>query len=230
MRTRTPYIHLFLLILLLLSCCNKWQNKDPYPEIELPIYQGASEVSINYDNKIYGKSLRYFLNEKFPAPDVIKFYELYLSRKGFKKFANYPYTDSGWVKFNNNTLNWDISANSPPARYFTAWIDKDYHLIFKLTFMFENSEKLSVTCFIHPYVSHNSFIAFDNKVKKIGREKEFAEFLSKYTKTDHTIDIERALKENPDNEIIKEFAHIAEQNKIDIEKAYKAYKQSLKEK
>ena len=57
--------------------------------------------------------------------------------------------------------------------------------------------------------------------------KEFHRFLSKYAKSDHTVDIDRALSENPDNELIRKFAIAAKQDKINIEAAYFVYKKSL---
>ncbi len=128
-------------------------------------------------------------------------------------------------------MKWDIIAVSPPARYFSAWIDGYRNLIFKLTLYYNaGDDKLSVTCFLHPYARENIFLEFDEWVSSIEKENEFYEFLSKYTKPDKEVDIERALEENPNSELIKRFAKAAEQDRQNIAAAYKAYKETIQNK
>lgn len=217
------------LVFIFLIACSVKEN-DPYPEFTIPAYKNAYDISTGLDNSIYGKSLRFFVHEKFPASNVKQFYADFLSKNGFSELNNYKYSDKTWVKFNKESLKWDIVADSPPARYCRAWVDSHENLMFKLTLNYEGKDKLSVTCFLYPYTRHNLFNQFEKWLEDMGKEQEFGEFLTKYTMPDKKVDIERALKENPDSELIIKFAEAAEQDKQDIEAAYKAYKETINNK
>lgn len=222
---RLPIITVLLFFLILISCSAK--GNDPYPEFAIPIYKNSYDISTDIDNSIYGKSLQFFVNEKFPASNVRQFYEDFLSKNGFLELENYKYADKTWVKFNWESLKWDVVADSPPARYIRAWVDSHENLIFKLTLNYEDKDKLFVACFLHPYTRHILFNEFDKWITDKGKKQEFGEFLIKYTMPDKKVDIERALKENPDSELIIKFAEAAEQDKQNIEAAYKAYKETI---
>ncbi len=128
-------------------------------------------------------------------------------------------------------MKWDIVADYPPARYFRAWVDSHKNLMFKLTLSYEDdTDKLSVTCFLHPSAQHDLFIEFDKWVTDMGKEQEFGEFLTSYTKPDKNVDIKRALKENPNSKLIKKIAKAAEQDKQNIAAAYKTYKETIQDK
>lgn len=213
----------------LASCSAK--TKDPYPEINLPVYTDSYDISTAFDESIFGKTLRFSVQKQFPAFNVQKYYESFLSEKGFSELKDFPYSDKTWVKFNSKSLKWDIVADSPPARYFRAWVDNHQNLIFKLTLRYDdNTDKLSVTCFLHPYAQHDLFSQFDKWVSDKGKDQEFAEFLTNYRKPNNKVDIERALEENPKSELIQKFAKAAEQDKQNIEAAYKAYKETIQSK
>ena len=215
----------FFLLFPLLNACSE---KDPFPEFKIPTYTGAYDSKIGFDNSIHGKTVAYHVKETFPAITVTNFYDKFLSEKGFTVLDNPNYTGKGWVKFNRESLKWDIVADSPPARYFRSWSGPHEYLIFKLTLNYAADDKLFVTCFLHPYSDHELFNNFNKWVAETGRDKEFYQLLSKYTKKDHKIDIKRAVKENPDNELIAKFAKTAEQNKQNIDSAYKSYKEAIR--
>jgi hypothetical protein len=176
---------------------------------------------------MYGKSVQFLVHETFPASQVKQFYEDFLSKKGFSELKNYQYADKTWVKFNGKSLKWDIVADSPPARYCRAWVDSHENLMFKFKLYYGVENKLSVTCYLHPYTRDNQFDTFEKWIAEKGKEKEFGEFLTKYATTDKKVDTERALKENPDSEVIMRFAEAVEQDKQNIETAYKAYKETI---
>jgi hypothetical protein len=222
---KLPRTMVLLVFIVLISCSVK--NRDPYPEFALPVYKNAYDISTGFDNSMYGKSVQFFVHETFPASHVKQFYEDFLSKKGFSELKNYQYADKTWVQFNSESMKWDIVADSPPARYCRAWVDSHENLMFKLKLNYEIEDKLSVTCFLHPYTRENQFNKFEEWIAQTGKEKEFGEFLTKYTMTDKKVDTERALKENPNSQLIMKFAKAVEQDKQNNEASYKAYKATI---
>jgi hypothetical protein len=216
---------IFTSLIGLLSCSDN--KNDPFPEFTIPIYKGASEISTGFDTAAYGKHIRFLVDETFPASGVRKFYEGFLSKSGFSELKNYPGADRTWVRYNNQSLKWDRVADAPPARNCRAWVDSHETIVFKLKLNYEVEDKLSVTCFLHPYTSENHFDRFEKWLAQTDKEKAFAEFVTKYSRSSQKVDIERALKENPDNELIRKFAAAVEQDKHNIEAAYKAYKETI---
>jgi hypothetical protein len=222
---KLPITMALLVFIALVSCSAK--EKDPYPEFAIPVYENAYDISTGFDNSMYGKSVQFFVRETFPASHVKQFYEDFLSKKGFSELKNYQYADKTWVRFNGESMKWDIVAASPPARYCRAWVDRHQNLMLKFKLNYEAEDKLSVTCFLHPYTRDNHFDNFEKWIAQMGKEKEFGEFLTKYTVTGKKVDTERALKENPDSQLIKKFAEAVEQDRQNIETAYKAYKETI---
>lgn len=218
-----------LVVFIVLISCSVINN-DPYPEFAIPVYKNAYDISTKFDNSIYGKSVQFFVHEKFPALHVKRFYENFLSKNGFSELEKDKDADKTWVKFNAESLKWDIVADSPPARYCRAWVDSHENLLFKLSLNYKDKDNLSVTCFLYPYNRNNQFKNFEKWIAEMGKEKEFGEFLTKYTMNDKKVDTERALKENPNSELIVKFAEAVEQDKQNIEAAYKAYKETIKNK
>jgi hypothetical protein len=218
----------FLVSIVLISCSGG--KKDPYPEFTIPLYKGASDISTGFDSSTYGKHVKFLVDESFPAAGVKQFYEGFLSKNGFSELKNYPGADKTWVQYNSQSMKWDLVADSPPARNCRAWVDSHETIVFKLKLNYEVEDTLSVTCFLHPYTRENHFDRFEEWIGKTGKEKAFAEFVTKYTSASQKVDTERALKENPDNELIKRFAAAVEQDQHNNEAAYKAYKETIKSK
>lgn len=222
-------IRTVLLVFIVLTSCSVKKN-DPYPEFTIPVYKNAYDISTGFDNSLYGKSVQFFLHEKFPALPVKQFYENFLSKNGFSELETDKNADKTWVKFNAESLKWDIVADSPPARYCRAWVDRHENLLFKLSLNYKDKDNLSVACFLHPYNRNNQFDKFEKWIAEMGKEKEFGKFLTNYTTTDKKVDTERALKENPDSELIVKFAEAVKQDKQNIEAAYKAYQETINSK
>jgi hypothetical protein len=222
-------IPMVCLVSIVLIFCSGGQ-KDPYPEFTIPIYKGASDISTGFDNSTYGKHAKFLVDESFPATGVKQFYEDFLTKNGFSELKNYPGTDKTWVQYNSQSMKWDLMADSPPARNCRAWVDSYQTLIFKLKLDYAVEDKLSVACFLRPYTRENHFDRFEKWIGKMGKEKAFAEFVTKYSSDSQKVDTERALKENPDNELIKRFAAAVEQDQRDNEAAYKAYKETINSK
>ena len=206
--------------LLFVSCSNA--EKDPYPEFTIPVVDKSYDVSINLDESIFGKSVSYYVVEKFPALNTIQFYESFLSKKGFNELENYKYGGKNWLNSNG------VNAAYPPARTFRAWLDSSENLMFKLTLTYANNkDELSVICFLHPHSKHHFFEKFDKWVSEMEKEQEVIVFLSNYRMPNAKVDLERALEENPNNELISRFAEAARKDKQDIAEAYKAYRETI---
>jgi hypothetical protein len=100
------------------------------------------------------------------------------------------------------------------SRYIETWVDKNHSIRISLMLDYEGindnhwPKEINVACQVTKFFDFIRWNAFNEKLKKSGKEKQFKLMLGKYTKKDGEIDLERALKENPNNKELKEFHNI----------------------
>ncbi len=138
-------------------CLGKTFNKDPYSFFEIPIYPDAYDIKKYVNNPIGSKSVFYKVNTKFPASEIISFYN-----KQFRKMELIPYFEDGygirkWENFNPKTGKWE-KTSSVPARFIATWTDKKKTLRVVLLLRYkynakdkEWDKKLFVNCTIYKF-------------------------------------------------------------------------------
>ena len=59
-------------------------QENPYSEIVLPVYQGAYDIKNTANRKEGTKTLTYKIQNRYPAAEVVEFYDAALNAGGWK--------------------------------------------------------------------------------------------------------------------------------------------------
>lgn len=229
MKNKVYIISLIVYCLLFSVSCHKANNqKDPYPDIKIPVYGGAEDIKYFSDMSIFVKSVNYILRVNYPATEVIDFYN--------KEFNELKFED--YSKCNIKT-NWDIirsaMKNDYPftRRFAQCWLDPKKEIeIFVILQYGTNSpdkwtNKLSVFCQIEPFFDETDIENFFDKLRKKGKLGNFMSLLQKYSTSDQNIDLEKAINENPKNQNLIEYYNLSKSYKEKLEKFKSLRKKEL---
>lgn len=167
----------------------------------IPIFEKGYDINFFYKNDIL-ISCNYYIIEKFPANNVIYFYDKSLLQLGFKENANstweYFYSDNG---LNKHIMMYKIYAN----------IEKkiDALLILEYNILNEKIEdNLNIKIQISKSVDISELDVFFEKLKNDGEFQNFMDIIDCYILKNGDIDIEQAIKDNPNNRLLKEYKDI----------------------
>ena len=140
---------------------------------ELPQYPESVLIKEGFDHKSCSKYVAYKVRLKFPASQVINYYDTQLSKLGYTVFNEDGYGDREWVNFNHSTGEWEETIQ-PPARYISTWTDnrKRTRLILVLDYPPEEKSKgtnnrvLFVDCRLSKFFDFRSLKKALNRVKE----------------------------------------------------------------
>ena len=90
---------------------------------KLPQYPESVLIKEGFDHRSCSKYVAYKVRMKFPASQVINYYDTQLSTLGYNVFNEDGYGVREWVNFNNSSGQWE-ETNQIPARYISTWTDK----------------------------------------------------------------------------------------------------------
>lgn len=180
---------------------------DQLPDIEIPLYPSAYEVNKLALNKAI-KSVFYKVKIKFPAKEVILFYENKFNEMGFISYSEDGYGNRKWQNFNPKTGIWE-STFKPPARYIATWVDKKQIVRIVLVIdAYDEEGPMLVNISVTRFFDFSKLNEFNKRLERGGKIKEFYNLLEKYTNKNRKVDLEKALRENPQNEDLKEFIRL----------------------
>jgi hypothetical protein len=213
-------IFLLLFSVLVFFACEskKAVQEDLYPNFPLPAYTGAFDIIRNNDIESFGKSVVYNIDFPYPPKDLIDFYFDYFEKRNLKIIANDSLANQKWQ-----------IEDSVPRTYAARWADKNVTVLMTLTYKNKYKDNksdgclLQVTCFIHPFISSDQFEKFIAKTKTPEWSDEFQYVLENYVSKDQPINLEKALKDNPDSKLIKEFVSIEKEMRMESQEKYNAY-------
>lgn len=206
-----------LTFLCIFSTCSFAENMsgEPYPQIEIPIYSGAKDVNYFVDLNLQLKSKSYVIEVAYPATEVINFYNRKLKELGFNEFLEDPVAKAKWISFQDGT-----KKGHPFIRQFAKfWVDQEKRIEILLVLRYETAmpkkwdNKLSVVCQVAPFVERKEIDEFFEKLEKEGKSEYFFKLLEKYSTADQNVDFERAIRENPNNQYLKEYRDLIERVK-----------------
>lgn len=205
---------LVVICLIFLSSCEEPKydvyGKDSFPEIKLPLYPKAIRINHIINRPEGTKSVSYKVRIKWPAQELIEFYESEFEQMGFSKYSADGYGRGKWFQFIDGTKKNEPEVN----RFIETWADKNHSIrvLLHLDYLRERDNpwpnEVFVMCQIQQFFDYTKLNEFMEKMRRSGKEQEFNELLLKYLSKDKDMDIERALKENPDNEDLKEFIQL----------------------
>lgn len=212
-------------IILLSTCClfvfscNKPKyhvyGKDPFPQINLPVFTDAFQVHHVINRPEGAKSVQYKVKIKWPAQELINFYNSEFDKMGLSKYSKDNYGGGGWEHFIDGTQKGSLGSN----RYFETWVDKNHSIRILIVFDYRGTKsvsevaEVSVLCQINKFYDFTRLNEFYEKLRKLNKEQEFNTMIGKYSKSKHELDLEQALKENPDNAELREFIKLLKQYK-----------------
>ena len=202
-------------IYILISICLTilWFNEisyskaDPYPNIEIPIIDGAHKVKKFIDNPKGTKSLNYYIRAKYPADKVLQFYDLEFKR-------------NGWIDSNGKmTRQWDcftddtVEGNPQVRQLLALWINPKLRTEAFLALRYVKigdkwGDELFVVCQIQPEIDTTRLENFFRKLEELKQYQEFMRLINSYLMPNGEVDIEKAVRENPNNELLKEYQKV----------------------
>jgi hypothetical protein len=148
------------------------EKKNPLPNIEIPIYMNAYEINKYVNNQIGRKEIFYKINIKFPAREVILFYENKFRKMGFFPYSEDGYGNRRWENFNLKTGNWE-STTQIPARYIATWVDtkRKIRIVLFLRYEYDATNrdwknKLLVNCSVQEFFEFKDMDTFNEEPKK----------------------------------------------------------------
>ncbi len=207
--TKCNAIAIIVLSIALLIGCNEpkyFRNgEDPFPEITLPVYLSPNDVTFVINSPHGAKSVQYSLKMMWPALEIAHFYDKELKRMGYTHYMDDGYGGAEWSGFIDGTKEGSPSV----GQYIKTWVDDKHERRILLALRnYNEAEDVKVIFQVNRFFDFTELNEFDAKLEKQDKSAEFYKFLSKYEDDKHTVDLDRALSENPDNELLKEYVNI----------------------
>ena len=137
-RSLRTKIIVFVLGIFMIGC-----SKDPFPDINIPVYPNNENLVSNVNKPAKGtKSVSYFVNTFFPAKHVITFYNTELEKLGYKPYSEDGYGKLQWQSFNHKSGAWE-ETTEVPARFNATWVDskKQIRIILVMNYEYDGSDK-----------------------------------------------------------------------------------------
>lgn len=133
---------LYVFIIMSVIACNSGkveENLDSTKKAELIIYPGASNIKYKnlFDGKLFG--VLYDVKIRYPAKEIIDFYEREMSKKGYKPFNDKNHSERNWSYYQDAT----IKGSPDVASYVYTWSDTQQTKIITLIlkYFYKSGEK-----------------------------------------------------------------------------------------
>ena len=122
---------------------------DPYPGIVLPVYQGAYDIKKSA-NRVGGtKTLWYKIQTRYPAGEVLEFYDAALNAGGWK--PSFEICQRHWASPDDGST----ETGLPAKQLFTSWQHPQYRLQISLLLKYHGPgasgrDEVLVRCRLQP--------------------------------------------------------------------------------
>jgi len=151
-------ILILVFVLLFFSCTKNGKLRDPFPEIVLPVYQGAIDENKVFNQPEGTKAVVYRIQQQYPANELITFYESYFTTKGFIRYSEDGEGKCIWTAFNQKLGEWEPysmqGSDVTPERFICSWVDKNHETRILLILRNNDTDNLDVTCQVYPFFDH----------------------------------------------------------------------------
>ncbi|MGD9363352.1 MAG: hypothetical protein PVH85_31105 [Desulfobacterales bacterium] len=127
---------------------------DRFPSIEIPIFKNGYDIAKNIDHGRQTHSIRYRVKTKFPAAEVLEFYDTYFNAEGWR--PSFEICQRHWERLPAGT-NRDRDART---LLFTSWEHPEFNLraVLRLEYKVRNEQirdNLAVRCQLKPISDRN---------------------------------------------------------------------------
>ena len=202
---------LFLIVNIFSFGNTTYSQTDPYPNIEIPIMEGSYKVRKYFDRPKGSKSLNYYIKAEYPADKVLQFYDS-------------EFIANGWIPSNTIKRQWECFFDStmegePQVKQLLSlWTNKKFEKQAFLALKYVKiedkwSNELHVICQIQPLSDRTKLDMFIKRLDESGNLGNFMEMISSYRLANGKVDINKAIKENPNNKYLKEYKKIVSEMK-----------------
>jgi hypothetical protein len=121
---------------------------DPFPAIEIPIFDKGYQVKAVLDGVKKKKTITYLVQSEHPPAEILEFYDAYFNANGWTPF--FETCQRNWSDVTLNTK----SANPPARQLFAAWTNAQLNLKADLWIRYENMDnqrhdEVTVKCLLH---------------------------------------------------------------------------------
>ena len=118
----------FLRLLSLVACVNLTSSlsygfaADHFPSIEIPVFHNGYHIKKEVDRSTGTNSISYRVQIKFPAAEVLEFYDSYFNARGWR--SSFEICQRHWDHLHDGT-----NAGGPSGKQlFTSWEHLEFNL------------------------------------------------------------------------------------------------------
>ena len=124
-------------------------DTDPYPTIDFPVYSGGYDIEYSFNRLKETKELRYKVQTKYPAGEVIEFYDAALNGRGWK--PSFEICQRHWASLDNDSPGSGFRAR----RLYTSWVHPQFRLQLSLLLEYQppdptGRDEVVVQCRLQP--------------------------------------------------------------------------------
>ena len=151
MRIRSKFIRFSCLVacVSLTISLNYGLAADLFPPIEIPVFYDGYHIEKKIDRSRGTKSISYRIQTKFPASEVLEFYDSYFNARGWR--SSFEICQRHWDSLPDGT-----KAGGPFGKQlFTSWEHPEFNLkaVLRLKYEIVNGkwqDELTVRCRLQP--------------------------------------------------------------------------------
>lgn len=209
MKLNSLIIFLCFIIISNVSLDKVTAEPDPFPTIKIPVLPDAHQITEFRDNPKGTKSINYYIQVEYPADRVFIFYD--------SKFKELSWTASSDIKQKNweSFIDGTIKGNPKVRQRLVQWTNPELRAEAILALRYIKvgkkwGDNLHILCQIQPMIDKITIEQFIRKLQASREYAKFMELIDLYRKSNGEVDIERAIRENPGNENLKEYKRIAD--------------------
>jgi hypothetical protein len=179
---------------------------------EIPVISNGYNIKTAINKPKGTKSTNYLVKIKYPALEVLEFYDARFRQMGFVSSFNGRFGERKWECFIDGT-----KKGNPRVRQLLAlWINHKLHAEAVLVLTYEKTGKkwedeLRVLCQVQPTIDTKRLENFLEQLNLSNQHANFMELLDLYRMPNGEVNIEKAISENPDNDYLKEYKSIIDE-------------------
>ena len=194
-------------------------EKDPFPGIVLPVYQGGYNIENSFRRLKGTKSLLYMVQANYPAAEVVEFYDAALNGSGWR--PSFEICQRHWASLDDGSIKRKFQAR----QLFTSWEHPQLRLQISLLLEYKPTnakgrDEIIVQCHLQPQLDNSKHDKFMGHLKASGQYRAFTQKLDAYRTPDGEVDpalIGRDIRDNKTDENLIEYKRILDEKKQEIE-------------
>ena len=187
-------------------------NEKPFPSFNMPVMNGSYNYTKASDKSRGLNSIKYLLQTEYPANEVLEFYDSKLTKIGFVS-SNHKYKRK-WECFIDGTIDGNPKVRQLLALWVNPKLDVEAFLALRYIKVKKTwTDELHISFQIQPSIPTKALEVFLNKIAESNKTADFMKLIDSYRQSNGEVDIEKAINENPNDHLLKEYKRIIEDMK-----------------